>query len=399
LIPFNSTQLRYRRRTLSPHQPGGIPALIGWLFLLVCARAEFFEMASPVGQSARGRKIAERLMSTVRTSLRKGTPPPKSAPSEAVEPQPKSDATTTSPPDVLHHVALTLLKPLLNTLTESERAALATAEAQQEIQQRPRSRGRAMFTRPLALEVAVARVDGQVVGALLLKREWAENTFAKNCNRPIQETSPWPSLLRAAMLDWLNELNLDLGPWLLRQLEVLPEELDLDDEHGETIVDALERASPDEIDRWLSVPSVLRALQRFRKGDTDNRERVRAILLKWTTAKRGRHPKQFDQRLDIATYREVESTRERFAHALPFLSVNWNDFRDYSSVYRALEEQGFTHVAAYFLTHNRNLTPENAAIRFIAKTQKASVNTIRMRYRRGQSEMSRQIPSQKSPAK
>ena len=209
-------------------------------------------------------------------------------------------------------VLLKKLDPFLKTLDDSELAAMPDALARMPSLLRSVSCPRP----PQPVEVAFARVDKEIVGALLLNRKWMEAAFAQHCNEEVQSASEWPSIAAEHCDKWLEQLHGDLGLWLSRQAEVLPENLypSIHLDGADTFLDSLEELkTPEEIDRWLWAPIVLHGLQVARAGDREQRKRARKILSLWLPHGRGRMPEEVEDRQPVAIARAVDDAKAKLA--------------------------------------------------------------------------------------
>src|ERR1700674_846675 len=106
-------------------------------------------------------------------------------------------AQVTRPSPAAFDVVLKKLAPLLETLTDDELADIPSAA-------KALARRRAFFSPrpPQPIEVVLARVGHEVVGALLLRRRWMERTVDASPDNwaPVESSKKM-----SALSGWLNE--------------------------------------------------------------------------------------------------------------------------------------------------------------------------------------------------
>jgi hypothetical protein len=199
--------------------------------------------------------------------------------------------------------------------------------------------------------VVFASVEHEVVGALLLRRKWVEKTLTKGQNGKLR---------RDACFETFSVLNRVLGEWLAGQVEFTPHEADLqmdvaqssqayanwfndpdiqrnfdlkELEHemqsasrGEGLLDLLETVSPKQLERWMLTYTVVDRLKRLAShGEGQTRRRARAILTKWTAARRGRRTMPHQQHADVRIADKVQAAEDRLKEGWEYAQTNQAD--------------------------------------------------------------------------
>jgi len=210
-------------------------------------------------------------------------------------------------------VVLKKLAPFLETLSAGELADIP--KAAEALARRPCGTRALFHPRPAQpVEVVFARVNREIVGVLLLRHKWMGEAFAQYCNAEVQQTARWPQIVLEACDSWLEQLRSDLGLWLSRQAEVLPERFypRLYIDGADDFLDVLDELTPEEIDRWLWMPIVLRGLQDLaRNGNPQQRGKLRKVLLRWAPDGRGRPTKAVDELRAVAVAQAVAEAESR----------------------------------------------------------------------------------------
>ena len=158
-----------------------------------------------------------------------------------------------------------------------------------------------------------------------------ERAFAQNCNEKIQQSPEWPWCVDGASDAWLRWLGDSIGPMLSRQAEFLPSGLDVglfsqEDESFDGILDLLADSTPEQISRWLEIPIILGVIEgAARNGSHDWRNRARAILTKWTMAKRGRRALEPGKNADAMIERKVTQAEEHLKLGWEYVRENRSD--------------------------------------------------------------------------
>jgi len=211
-------------------------------------------------------------------------------------------------------VLMQKLAPLLETLTPQEIEAIPLAA--EALARRPGGARSVLYPRPAQpIEVVYPRVNGEVVGALLLRRKWVEQAVAGYWDDEAQRGSHWPRILSQVSDELLMVLPGDLARWLSRQAEFISEHGWLLHEHdSESVLDLLEVSTPEDVRKWLCVPFILATLVwAARRGRPEEKRRVKKIFKSCSPTGHGAPTKPSETRKDVRIARQVDEARDDLA--------------------------------------------------------------------------------------
>lgn len=310
------------------------------------------------------------------------TPFPRESKSRKRSPSEPLQPSKAAPFDVL----LKKLAPFLDELSESEIAQIPTAAEA--------SPTRGMFRAPKPpepVEVVLVRVERKVVGALLLRRKWMEDSFSDSCNVEIQQTSKWPDIMAGDLETWLRFLPADVGSWLSRQAEYLPMRLHdevFSYENPESILELLEDLTQQEVGEALGVPLVMDVLQHFmQNGAPQQQRRVKTILSRWSPKGHGAPSKQPHERRDSAVALRVEHAKARLSEGVNLIRdrrKRGGYHRDSPETQRELRRLGYSEMEVQAILRARVTNDSSgAAYHFVAAQDDTTPTIVRSMTSRG----------------
>jgi hypothetical protein len=232
--------------------------------------------------------------------------------------------------EAAHRILLDELRPFLRTLHE--------AELEKMTGQRPRGGARPSNFRgprlPNPVEVLFARLDGRIVGALLLNGKWIEQVLRGHGSGSLRQRKT----LEESNIRWLDWLTNDISHTLAKQAEFLPFALaagllndwdnpsDWDERSVEYVLNLLESSTSAEIGKWLTLRLVSRLAEDVASDDSSSqRDRARAILRRWTEAKRGRRELSPERTADASLFREVVEAVKRLREGWSYVHHSRKD--------------------------------------------------------------------------
>lgn len=230
------------------------------------------------------------------------------------------------------------------------------------------------------IRVTVAGCSEPVKGVLLLDRRTLEKAIGDNFREQfgrslraeaVAQTGEW----------WLELLEETLGSWLGTHLKYFPYSISL--HKPENLLGLLEGSSIEQINEWLSVPTVLDRLQDLgRVGTPEQRHRVRAILRTWTPAKRGRTKKKPDEHADVKIAAKVKEAAVRLKDGWKYVRANRLDgSRQMRETLLSMNYQG-DEVSVLIDGHHRKL--RGAAVALVARRSSHPIESISARASHGE---------------
>lgn len=229
-------------------------------------------------------------------------------------------------------VLLRKLASFLETLTQEEIVNIPLAA--EALARRPGgARGISHPQPPQPVEVVLARSDGEVIGAVLFRREWLEQVFDASGDN--QRDRKIDATQRDSMVsDWLNGYGSRIGGVLRAEVGSLVAQLYM--QSPDDCLDILEHSQtrPDALDRLWSLPLTQYFLPFIKSGSPQQKRRLRRLEGSALTDARGRSKVDPEDSKDAAIAADVESATARLGPAFDV----WFGMRG-SGAYQTRREQ------------------------------------------------------------
>ena len=304
-------------------------------------------------------KTARRKPSRTRATTRASTP---------------ATALPPSAPGIPHAALEVLLKklaPFLETLSANELADIPTAA--NALAQRPRGARAILHPRPpQPVEVVLARVGREVVGALLLSRKWMERTFDESPDNASADPTETRS---AALSEWLNGFGRLLGSSLLNEMALVDAQGYM--QEPSDCLDMLEhyaKTRANEFERLWSLPLTQYFLPSVKNGTPVERRRLRALEKRRLTDGRGRPHVEREESHDFIIAEKVEAAVTHLKPGWDYLRANQAEGRRQKR--EELIGMGYQGDEADVLVDGHHRRLRGAAVLLVAQHSSRSVESI-----------------------
>jgi hypothetical protein len=231
------------------------------------------------------------------------------------------------------------------------------------------------------------RVDGQVVGKLELYSEWIEVAICNALGDSVLESPELPKRLAESFEEWFDQLPHDVGMALSRQAAFLPVALKTglfrfwDEDSFAQVLETVKDIPDDDLTDWLCVPVVLQIVGWFARSKDDTQRKVaRAILNRWTKARRGPDRKDADEGRDVEILELVSAAENELKEGWEYICRHKSaDRRHLRSTLKAMCPPDAVSVLV-----GRHRTLRGAAQALVARRTDSPVESVAVRTSRGQ---------------
>jgi hypothetical protein len=235
------------------------------------------------------------------------------------------------------------LQPFVRTLSQDELSAMPAAAAA--LARRPGGARRVVVQHPAQpVEVVLARHRRQIVGVLLMRRRWMEQTFESSQ----RNDAPDPPRKTFSLNNWLTGFDARLGSWLAREIEFSDvDEGQFYDEHGVVNVDGFldfldytrNNWPDDQLTRFLSLPIAQRWLVYARSGNSQQRRRLDELLKSQRPQTRGAPEKARSELRAVQIAAAIEDAKARLEDGVKCLRAMFRPgrYNDMPSIRQALQ--------------------------------------------------------------
>jgi hypothetical protein len=212
------------------------------------------------------------------------------------------------------------LGPLFKKLGDDELAEVAAIGSSLRQLDRPPTFG---YEHSRPVEVIFARVNNEIVGALLLRRKWLEQSI------PSTVMPTW-------LTDWLQGFGRHLGSLLMWEMQLgVSDNYVRDLEDGLQILERSADSSPSELERLWASPLMQSWISHIKSGGQHMRKRLRTLQRRLLTDSRGRPEIDTEDSQDVLIAKEVAEATSRLAEGFAIVE-RWKN-QGFTSSREAIE--------------------------------------------------------------